>query len=100
MKFSTNMLNYSKKDRTFSQEISVLEHTIHRGNVFHQVYPDACDEGITLVSTQTGQEVDYVVTSVDQNQEGEIAGWWLKPTAQSIRRVPACRNTHVLIIND
>ena len=96
------MFNYDKKDRTFSQEISVLEYNSHspRGGIWHQVYPDACDEGITLISAQTGQEVDYAVNSVDHDEEGDIAGWWLKPTAQSIRRVPACKNTHVLIIND
>ena len=67
-------------------------------NPFHQVYPDACDEGITVQGNS--DKVDYVVAHIERNRENEVVSYDLIPTSDSIRRVPACRNTRVTLFND
>jgi len=95
---STKELNYDKATRTFSAEISMLDQG-GRINVWQQAYQDACDEGIKVVSHNTGKEVMYVVNRKDES-DGEIHGWHLIPTADSIRRVPECKGTKLFIMND
>jgi hypothetical protein len=98
MKLSTELFWWEPSDGMFSQEVSSLT----RGpseNVFHRLYPDACDQGITLVSATTGTEADYYVNKEDR-YDGEIQGWHLLPTSETIRRLPRLKNTKVLIIND
>jgi hypothetical protein len=89
---------HRSEGQTFVAELSDFEQTFR----FKQIYPDAADEGMTVVSNRTGREVDYVVVKVDQmpGEDFEIAGWNLEPTAKSLRQVPACRGTKLLIIND
>jgi hypothetical protein len=96
MKFSTN--SFSFKDGLFTQEISTLSMG-GKLSVFHRVYTDACDEGLILVSDKTGREVEFVVDSIDKS-DGDIAGWRLVPTKESIRKVPSARGLRMLIIND
>ena len=95
MQFQTSMFHYDPTDRTFSQAASSLG-----DNIFHRVYQDACDRGITLVSDKTGQSVDYAVVSEDRNRDGEIEGWWLVPTREALRKCRSACNTKILIIND
>ena len=66
---------------------------------FEQVYPDACDQGFTLVSHKTGFEVTVVNTHTE-TQDGEIKWWEFKPTAESKRRVPLMRDFEVTLFND
>ena len=78
-----------------SQEISSL------GNFrFERVYPDACDIGFRMVSERTGKEAVFVVDHEDTDGEGDIQGWNLVPTRESVRRNPDCAGVRVLIIND
>jgi len=104
--FSSKDFDYSAENKMFSQEMSMLDKGGKR-QVFSQVYDDACDEGFKMISKATGKAVYYVVDSEDRDGENEdrdgeneILGWRLVPTRDSIRRVPECKGTHVLIIND
>lgn len=99
MQFSTAMFHWSPEDGLFSQELSSLgvKPTV---NAFHQLYSDACDEGITLISETTGKEANYYINSVDKDDEGDTCGWNLLPTQETIRALPKLKNTKVLIIND
>lgn len=94
---STKQFNYDKATKTFSADMSQLDMG-GRVMVWHQAYPDACDEGIKVTSHITGKEVMYVVDRRDE-LGGETKGWHLVPTADSIRKVPECKGTKLFIIN-
>jgi hypothetical protein len=95
---STKQLDFNKETKTFSAEISMLDNG-GRLNIWHQAYSDACDEGIKVESHVTGKEVMYVVDRRDES-EGEVHGWHLIPTKDSIRSVPECKGTKLFIMND
>jgi hypothetical protein len=50
------------------------------GNPFSQVYDDACDEGLTLVSTKPGLAGREIVFAVENTEakNGDILWWDLK----------------------
>lgn len=55
------------------------------GQEFARVYDDACDVGLTVVSTRTGREVVYAVET-EFGREGEILYWVLAPADPRERR--------------
>ena len=102
MQFSTNKFHWCPMDGLFTQELSSLGVKPHQ-NAFHQLYSDACDEGITLISHVTGKEANYFIDKVDRGltEDGwETYGWNLLPTPETIREQPRLKNTKILIIND
>ena len=96
MHITTSLFLYNKPNRSFLADASDLGN----GPLFHRIYPDACDVGITLISHQTGKEVTYYLEKEGRNRDNEVTHWILKPTPESIRKVPACRHTYVTIFND
>ena len=66
---------------------------------FVQIFPDAADEGIRLVSHKTGREARFYVDRTDE-MDGDVRGWHLKPTSDTLRREPGLRGVEVLLIND
>ncbi len=97
MKVTTSQFHYYAAEKEFVVEASNLGRNQPQ---FHQVYPDSCDEGLTLVSAKTGKEVDYAVNHTEKDREGDIAYWELTPTRESLRKVPQARGTTVTILND
>jgi hypothetical protein len=86
--FSTKDFSFDSETKTLSQEISTLSQGGRR-KVFKQIYLDACDEGLTLVSAETGLELDFVVEKEDYSGHGEdreLAGWRMIPTRESLRK--------------
>jgi hypothetical protein len=98
MRFSTSQFWWTPKSGLFSQDLSSLCRD-PRVSIFHQLYNDSCDAGITLISDKTGKEADFFVNEVDMH-DGEVQGWYLLPTPETIRKLPRLNNTRVLIIND
>jgi len=68
---------------------------------FGQVYDDACDVGLTIVSHVTGARIIFVIDHVDVSRPGtedeEIAGWWLVPAQYQKHDLNGWK---LLIIND
>lgn len=64
---------YDSKKRRFVADASELTKPL-----FDRVYADACDEGFTLISHKTGQEVKCAVYET-MMKDGDIVGWRLKP---------------------
>ena len=94
MRHSTSKFTFAKNSKRFIAEISELGY-----NVFGQIYPDACDRGIVLVSEKTGAESKWVEDR--QLMAGdELGGWVLIPTAETLRKTPALRGYEVHILND
>ena len=98
MIISTDQLYYSKESKRFSCDASNLCDI--GTSLFHRIYPDACDLGLTIISARTGVPVDYYVDEYKQDSDGDIWGWELKPTPESIRKVPSAYQTSLLIFND
>lgn len=46
---------------------------------FGRVYDDACDEGLTVVSSRTGRQVVFVVDATVRDNDGDITEWVLTP---------------------
>ena len=65
---------------------------------FRQIYPDACDPGLTVVGKQ--DTVDFVVDRTVTDKEGELKYYELIPTKASIRRVPTARSVRITLFND
>ena len=94
MIYSTSKFTFAKDSKRFIAEASELG-----PNMFEQIYPDACDRGIVLVSERTGAESKWVEDR--QLMAGdELGGWVLIPTAETLRKVPALRGYEVHILND
>ena len=101
--FSAKQFTYDKKAKEFAAEVSELSATgenLAQLCVFHQVYSDSCDQGITLVSHITGQESDWAVANETKDVEGETMLWVLEPTFPSLRKFPALSGHRVIIFND
>ena len=95
MRHSTSKFTFAKDSKRFIAEASELG-----PNMFEQIYPDACDQGIVLVSEKTGVETKWVEDRQLWDWEGELGGWVLIPTAETLRKVPALRGYEVHILND
>lgn len=91
---STKQFTFSGKDKTFITEISTIG-----DKQLVRIYPDACDEGVVLVSERTGEESKWVVNGVDQH-DGDIGAWNLIPTAETLRKLPQLKGYKMVIFND
>ena len=82
-------------DRVFVIEMSEL-------GGFSQIYDDAADRGITMVSNKTGKEVTFYVSDAEteMNVEGGINNWLLRPTAETIWKIPKLRGVTIKVFND
>lgn len=67
---------------------------------YSQVWNDACDEGIILVSQNTGNKLIFTLKGADTDGEGEVAGWRFAAHVRAHNAPDKLRNLQVLIIND
>ena len=59
-----------------------------------QLWNDACDIGICVLSEFTGKRELFYYDRCDENRDGEVAGWYFKPVNK------LANVDYVLIIND
>ncbi len=64
-----------------------------------QLYDDACDVGFGLRSP-TGNVTYWYVDGLDEDDEGEVQGWRMKPCSESIRKFPRIKGIELLVVND
>lgn len=100
--FSSKKFDFDKHTNTFSATRSTLTPLGSRSEVFHQIFQDSCDEGLTIISTVTGVTIDYYVQLEQYHPvyKSEIQSWQLMPTEDSIRKHPRASGTKVIIFND
>jgi hypothetical protein len=91
---SSKLFDWSAKDKQFTVEASTLGK-----NAIGQVYDDACDEGFTMVSARTGKTATFYLVSRERYQ-GEVTGWTLKPTGETLRKQPQLKGVTVRVFND
>jgi hypothetical protein len=98
MYYRSAQFSYDAKSKVFSADISEL--TAGRSQFLGQIYPDAADEGLVLISDRTGQEARFYLNVIDIDPEGDYKLWELFPTPESVRKQPGLRGVRVLIFND
>lgn len=76
---STRQFSFDNGTHNFSAEISST-------NGLGRVYDDACDDGLTLVSSRTNREIVFVVKETHRDGEGDITHWTLVPNDRTHRR--------------
>jgi hypothetical protein len=79
----------------FSAEISDFGPSFR----FEQIYTDACDAGLVMVSATTGKPARFYI-STEHDRDGDITHWTLKPTADAVRTYPGLAGTLVQVFND
>lgn len=77
---STRQFAYDDATRTFSADMSDT-HGLGR------VYDDACDDGLTLVSSRTCSERVFIVQSVERDAEGDVTRWLLSSVEGGYRMI-------------
>lgn len=71
------------------------------GKGFERLYPDSADEGLRIVNPRTGNVVSFFVSSVMRDEaEGELLGWELLPTPETICQHPEMAGYRVSVMND
>lgn len=98
MQISTCKFTYNKQHRGFVAEASDLCPVSQP--LFHRVFDDSCDDGITLISHITGLSADFYVDEIGKNADQDILYWLLKPTSTTVRKYPRLRGVYVRIFND
>lgn len=101
MKF--NVIEFPSSFFTWSQGVAHAEASDMENRHLQPLYDDACDVGFAIKSDKTGEVVTYVMETPVYDigeEERELLGWRYVPTAESIRKVPACANTKAVIYND
>jgi hypothetical protein len=86
-------------DKTLSADISDLSSGGHK-QVFDRIFPDSCDDGFTLVSHKTGQEVRMYVTRTVRDKEGDITHWCMKSDPDDELRLHLPAAIELTIFND
>lgn len=67
---------------------------------FKPLYDDAVDEGLALKNVKTGNITRWFVVTEIQDGAGELMGWYLAPTPESLRRNPVLENYCMTLVND
>jgi len=95
--FSTKLFTIDKKNKTFISELSEL-----KGNTFKQIFSDACDEGLTLVSEISGNKSDWFINDFEytNNIDKELVAIHLLPTPETIRKFPGLKDYKMVLLND
>lgn len=93
--FNTNMFFWHKDLNLLTVDHSQLSHEAPQ--VFAKL-DEPNDHGFWLESHRTHRMAEFRVDYVDTTG-GEIQGWNLKPTPETVRRNPALAGIKVLVVN-
>lgn len=107
MLLTTKQFDINKAEKRFTAEMSTLNYKFcvlyldaSCGAGFKQLYPDACDRGVELQSSETGEISLWAIYKIDRNGD-DIAGWRLRPTYDTLKKCPGLQGGWtMLIIND
>lgn len=78
----------------------VADHSDLNNVQFSQLYDDACDVGLALLNTNTGNVTRWAVSGETRNAESELVSVILEPCTESIRRNAAMHGYKMVILND
>jgi hypothetical protein len=89
-----SLFHYNQADRELVADISDLG-----PNPFWQVYADAIDLGITILSHHTGMQATFAVEHVEMHED-DLLYWDLRPVASTLRHAPTLADLRIRIYND
>lgn len=95
MRHSSDKFTVNTTDKTMVTEASDLGRF-----AFGHVFGDSCDEGLTIVSKNTGSEATFYISRVDEDVDNDVRFWELIPTPDTTRKIPALKGWKVLVFND
>ena len=98
MPHSTEGMSHSPALKLLVVEASMMR--LRPGFQFDRLYDDACDEGLALWSHKTGVVTTWYLEMTSTDLEHEVQYWLLKPTSESIYKVPALAGYALKIFND
>lgn len=95
--FSSRLFSYNTQSRSFVGEISTL--VIGNGPLSGQIYPDACDEGLCVVSSKTGRVIRFALQEEKRNADHDLEAIIFKIEPSDARRFGLANDitVHVLI---
>lgn len=80
--------------------ISDLEANNPSRQVYSRVYDDACDEGFVIMSERTGKAAVFHQDGELLTGDGELEATYLRPTRDTLRKMPQLAGWKVTVIND
>lgn len=88
------LFTYSPEDKSYCAEMSDLG-----GAGFRPLYDDAADVGITVVIGTA--ETRWGLSHIERDErEGELLGWVLLPTPETLRTHPQLQGYKMRLFND
>jgi hypothetical protein len=97
--FGTKAFTYDKATRCFVGEISELT-AGGRLPLLGQIYPDACDAGMILISCDTGKEVRFYLIEEKRDADGDLVVMILKPLPEEVQKNPLLEGLSIHALND
>lgn len=97
VQINSDFLSHSKDKQLLIGEVSDMGVP----NFLQRLYDDACDVGFALRNPRSGNVTRWALkdTIVDE-REGELLGWMMVPTPESIRKQPELKGYQLNLIND
>lgn len=65
-----------------------------------RLYDDACDEGVVLLSSKTGNTVRWYHTETVKDRDQDVVEWMFAPCSESVAKNGDLRGLRLRIIND
>lgn len=91
---SSSKFTHNSRKKLLTADISDIS------NKFEQLYDDACDIGIALYNEGTRSVSYWHTGELLKDREGELVGWVLRPTPETMRKCPATVGYTIRILND
>lgn len=97
--FDSNCFTYDASTGKLVAEMSELSHRVG-GNIWDQIYEDACDLGFSIRSIATGKVVKFAVHKEEHDGDGDVTGWILKAVKDHRSYDPVLDKLIVVVFND
>jgi hypothetical protein len=91
---STNTLHIAPNSKVLVGEASEM------GLRITQLYDDACDEGLCLMSHKTGECSYWYLSQRVTSPDSELMAWVFKPCAETLRKTPVLEGWELRVLND
>jgi hypothetical protein len=98
MRVSNRKFRYDAATKRFTAEISEFG---KEPPALTQLYPDAADVGIVIMSAETGKEVRFYLKEEEKEPvDGDLIAWHFEIVPEDARKMPQCAGMTITIWND
>ena len=87
---------YNPQEKRFTADISELGPNFSLERLFN----DSCDIGFKMISQWTGDVVQFVMSDVRVNQDGDVEFWEFVVDSKHFRSNPRVMHVTAMIFND